>query len=450
MKRSLLSTLIIATLTTASVGAANYIEGGAATEGTVTNAVALGDKAHIGHAGGTYTNVTTVGANATAGGNNSTSLGAHAKTADEGTTSIGANVSTTLGATAVGSNMSVMNGSVGVGKDVTARVKDGVSIGRGSHLEGGYVNGVFGNTGAIAIGAESNATGSGSIAVGAQAYAAVGGNVVFGANSSTDGTKHTDNLAPLAGKTIAGTTIDSVVSFGANGETITVDDGTGKAKTIDRTFSVIKRQLQNVAAGEVTATSTDAVNGSQLYVVADQVKTNMDDIAANKNAIEKNANDIATNAGNIANNANNIAGNTNSITQLGDQIKNINADTANMKSDIQANRQEIHKVGAMSAALAGLHPVDFDRNHKFNVAAAGGFYKGESAMAAGAFYRPNDALMFSLGTALGNSDNMYNVGVSYKFGSATETTTIAKDDLAKLYTMIDNLTNRVNTLEANK
>ncbi|SFE20613.1 YadA-like family protein, partial [Succiniclasticum ruminis] len=90
------------------------------------------------------------------------------------------------------------------------------------------------------------------------------------------------------------------------------------------------------------------------------------------------------------------------INRLGDQISRMDS--------------KIEKVGAGAAALAGLHPLDFDPDEKWDFSAAVGSYKSEQAVAIGAFYRPNEDTMFSIGGTIGNGNNMVNVGVSWKFG----------------------------------
>ncbi len=90
------------------------------------------------------------------------------------------------------------------------------------------------------------------------------------------------------------------------------------------------------------------------------------------------------------------------LNRLGDQITRMDS--------------KIEKVGAGAAALAGLHPLDFDPDEKWDFAAAVGSYKSEQAVALGAFYRPNEDTMFSIGGTIGNGNNMVNVGVSWKFG----------------------------------
>ena len=122
--------------------------------------------------------------------------------------------------------------------------------------------------------------------------------------------------------------------------------------------------IHNVAPGEISATSTDAVNGSQLAEVANNSYT--------------------------------------AINNVGNQVNRL------------SNR--IDKVGAGAAALAALHPLDFDPDDKLSFAAGYGNYAGENAVAVGAFYQPNEDTMFSVGGTFGNDENMVNAGVSFKLG----------------------------------
>lgn len=117
------------------------------------------------------------------------------------------------------------------------------------------------------------------------------------------------------------------------------------------------QKVTNVKAGDISATSKDAVNGSQLYA------TNQE-----------------------------VANNTNRINQLGSRV---------------------NKVGAGAAALAALHPMDFDPDDKLTFSAGYGNYGGENAAAIGAYYRPDEKVMFSVGGTVGNGENMVNAGVSF-------------------------------------
>lgn len=120
------------------------------------------------------------------------------------------------------------------------------------------------------------------------------------------------------------------------------------------------QKVTGVAAGDISEKSTDAVNGSQLFATNQQV------------------------------------------SKLGNRI---------------------NKVGAGAAALAALHPLDFDPDDKWDFAAGYGNYNGENAAAIGAYYRPNEDTMFSVGGSFGNGENMVNAGVSLKLGQGNHVST---------------------------
>ena len=121
---------------------------------------------------------------------------------------------------------------------------------------------------------------------------------------------------------------------------------------------------------------------------------------------------------------------------------NINAEATTRENAVNTLNSRIDQVGsdatkgiAKASALAALHPLDYDPDNKFDIAAAGGFYKGENAFALGAFYRPNRNVMLSMGTTLTSGDNAYNVGLTFKIGKSGKHTE-AGLTTADLYAMI--------------
>ena len=169
------------------------------------------------------------------------------------------------------------------------------------------------------------------------------------------------------------------------GKTSISDEGVkvgGKTYISDKGLNANDQKVTNVAAGELSATSKDAVNGSQLY------ETNQA----------------------IANNATNISSLSHSISNLDNRV---------------------NKVGAGAAALAALHPLDFDPDAKWDFAAGYGNYRGANAAAVGAYYRPNEDTMFSVGGTFGNGENMVNVGVSFKLGSGSSHVSTSRVAMAK-------------------
>ena len=258
-------------------------------------------------------------------------------------------------------------------------------------------------------------------------------------------------------------------------------------------------KITGVAAGAITADSTDAVNGSQLKQTNDNVAQNKADIAQNKADIAQNKADIAQNKadiGKLDNRVTNVenlakqhttveAGNNITVTESTNtdggkkytvgMAKDITVDSLKVgdktyvsKDGLNANNQTItnvadgnisegskdavnggqlyatnqlvkdnasnisllgnsinkldnrvDKVGAGAAALAALHPLDFDPEDKWDFAAGYGNYSGASAVALGAYYRPNEDTMFSVGGSFGNGENMVNAGVSLKLGQSS-------------------------------
>ena len=141
----------------------------------------------------------------------------------------------------------------------------------------------------------------------------------------------------------------------------------GDVKIDNSGINAGNKKITNVAAGDISPNSTDAVNGGQLW------KTNQT--------------------------INNIGG---AVNELGTRV---------------------NRAGAGAAALAALHPLDFDPDDKWDVAAGYGNYKDAHAVSVGAFYRPNEDTMFSVGGSFGGGENMVNAGVSVKLGQGNHVST---------------------------
>ena len=91
----------------------------------------------------------------------------------------------------------------------------------------------------------------------------------------------------------------------------------------------------------------------------------------------------------------------------------------------------VDRVGAGAAALAALHPLDFDPTSRWEVSAGVGNYRGANAVAVGAFYRPNYDTMISLGSSYGGGENMINAGVTFRIGEGTTKVYSSQDTLAR-------------------
>ena len=108
------------------------------------------------------------------------------------------------------------------------------------------------------------------------------------------------------------------------------------------------------------------------------------------------------------------------VNQLTSAFNQVNNATTALGNVVNANQKEARQGIAGTAALAALHPLDFDRDHKLDVMAGYGHYHNANAAAVGLAYRPNEDLMFTVGTTVNGSDTVYNAGISYKWGATSE------------------------------
>ena len=440
------------------------------------------------------------GNNATAAGRNSFAFGSHAESLVEYTVAIGnqARVSS-YDSVAIGNGAFVSGeSSVVLGRTNNVTGADTVVVGAnngtvagGQSAVVGYNNKIGTDKEQLVFGSNSESNGQGALTFGTHAKSLATDAVAFGNNTIADkansvaiGTNSvTDNAVGVDGITINGTRHifageqpASVVSFGS------------KARAGAGGVTQYNRQLTNVSAGQISADSLDAINGSQLYAAIDEIETNAKQIAKNKQNIKDVAiglnmlgdvvNDheqaIAGNTTAIANNTNRINGNTSAINSLGQKVT---ANTADIRSiehvaDNHEGRittlenrslglandinnkvnnlgQRVNKLGASSAALAGLHPLDFNRNDKVSYAISYGHYRNSNAVALGVFARPNERIMLGFGATLGG-ENQYTVNVAFKTGKGSDYVAEAKDAQSRI-SKLEALVNKLMTeVEANK
>ena len=150
----------------------------------------------------------------------------------------------------------------------------------------------------------------------------------------------------------------------------------------------------------------------------------------------------------VAANTTQITQNTNNITSISNEVSNITNNVTSLNSQVNKLDNRINRVGAGAAALAALHPQDYDPTAKWDFAAGYGNYKSANAVAIGAFYRPTNDLLFSIGTSMGGGENMFNAGVSVKFGSSNEYSNYSKSALAEVVSeQSKQLANQNSTIE---
>lgn len=219
-----------------------------------------------------------------------------------------------------------------------------------------------------------------------------------------------------------------------NTTTITLEDNNGKKNSV----TVATKDTRNtVKAGEnVTLDTKDNADGSHEYTVhvkadgkveAGSTKIVSGGTVYNETRVAKDGNFVkqSNTAGeNLSALDNQVTANTESIYYMNGRISDLD------------NR--VNKVGAGAAALAALHPLDFDPDDKWDFAVGYGNYRNANSVAFGAFYRPNEDTMFSLGTNFGNGENMFNAGLSFKIGQGGSGITTSKTAMAKKIESLEN------------
>ena len=200
-----------------------------------------------------------------------------------------------------------------------------------------------------------------------------------------------DDSVALGSNSVANSAV-ATASTSLNGRTYNFA-GTNPVGTVSVGDSDKERTITNVAAGRISNTSTDAINGSQLHSVIQEM--------------------------------NSVASDT--LTKANDYTDN-----------------QVNKVGAASAALAALHPLEFNKDYKWQFATGFGNYGNKTAVALGAFYQPNENILLSLGTTLGGHNNMVNGGATFRFGHNSEMNT---DKQVATDVKVQELENRLKVME---
>lgn len=346
--------------------------------------------------------------------------------------------------------------------------------------------------GAAVIGTHGKATAWDAYAVGNNTIADKNNSVALGTNSVTDNPVPTQQVV-LNGVThvFAGENPQSVVSVGSKDRA-----GFGGVKYYNR-------QITNVAAGQVDAASTDAVNGSQLYAAYDEIASmgaklakHDKDIKCLNIRVDRNVNNIKNLTAKVDNNYTTITNSINATNErVGANSKAIQENTGNIKANRDAinrhetvinnhatiinnheqtlvdhanvlenheNRieslergmtrnveREIGKAGAANAALSALHYLGYNKDDKMTFSVGVGHYKGHSAVALGGFYAPNEHVMFSVGGTLG-SEKMVNASVNFRLGKGSEYELNHKGKIKELETLVTKLVAEVEELKAGK
>ena len=297
----------------------------------------------------------------------------------------GAN-STANNSVLIGSGSSVKaDFTLGISHYTNVNAKKGLAIGSYNTLsDKATESGVFGQgqygknaidaSGSYSIGNYNHISGNNTFVMGNNVTTALENAVILG-NDSTDGdVVGTSSYTFKNGTTVnyAGTTPVSTVSVGAKDK---------------------ERTITNVAAGRVSATSTDAINGSQLYGVHQMI----DSLGQSTNAQLQS-----------------------SISHVEQNINRVEQNISRVEQNIGRVESESNKGDARAAALAALHPMGFDPDNRIQYMAGYGHYKNANALALGVGYYHRDNLLLTTGVTL-NSHLMANVGITYKPGKSNMT-----------------------------
>lgn len=366
------------------------------------------------------------GNNAKASGRNSFAFGSHAESLVEYTIAIGNQARTaSYDSVAIGNGAFVSGeSSVAFGRSNNVTGENSVAVGAnngtvsgGQSAIVGYNNRIGSQKEQLVFGSNSESNGQGALVFGTHAKSLATDAVAFGNNTIADransvaiGTNAvTEDAVGVDGIDLNGTRHifageqpGAVVSFGS------------KARTGAGGVAQYNRQLQNVSAGRVEADSLDAVNGSQLFAAYDEINS-----LGTK--VRTNTSDISTLQATSADHEGRI-------TALEQRTYNMAGEINNR---INATEQRINKLGASSAALAGLHPLEFNRNDKVSYSISYGHYRNSNAVALGVFARPNERIMLGFGATLG-AENQYNVSVSFKTGRGADYVAEARDAQSRI------------------
>lgn len=304
------------------------------------------------------------------------------------------------------------NNAIAIGKNVEALGDDSINIGANNTVQDSLSNGlIIGTNNTVNKYYSGELTGKNIVAIGngnlfenSSESIAIGGSIIQGADRSVGIGANSKVAAPNSvalGYDTFAYDVESTKSAEINGKTYAFAGGVAHGTVgIGARGENGERTITGLAAGRINEDSTDAVNGSQLYAVASEVENNANAIKMNSDTIKE-----LTNANN-----NNFATINNNLNSLDTKINTLD-------SKINANQKEARKGIASASALAALHPLDYNPDHKVDIMAGVGHYRGNTAVALGVAYRPNENIMFTVGTSINGKDAAINAGVSYKVGA---------------------------------
>ena len=316
---------------------------------------------------------------------------------------------------------------IAIGWYANSTIKDGIALGNGS-----VTTRTAGDTNAYGKGdSTGNAWVSTSVALAVGKDAEVTRQITGVAAGSNDtDAVNVAQLKKLAEKIdAAGTDTVTTVKGDGNYIKVTADPASSHDYKISLDFDKLKTEIgsdtvTSVIGGDfvnVTNTGTDSNRQYKVDIDKDKLKTAIDTNTTNK-SMSSEFNDGSLTISVTDSDNNKVSTTVSGIASKAD-VAEVNKQVSENSKRISQLGGRIDKVGAGAAALAALHPLDFDPDDKWDIAAGYGNYNGENAAAIGAYYRPNEDTMFSVGGSFGNGENMVNAGVSLKLGQGNHVST---------------------------
>lgn len=388
---------------------------GTETQATSNNATAWGWQSIA-----TGNQATAWGYKSKATGYQSTAWGSHSKATGDQSTAFGnwsyANATNSL-AVAGGEVAGDAENGIAIGWYANSTIKDGIALGNGS-----VTTRTAGDTNAYGKGdSTGNAWVSTSVALAVGKDADVTRQITGVAAGSRDtDAVNVAQLKKLAEKIEAAGT-DTVTTVKGDGKyiSVTADSANTHDYTISLDFDKLKTEIgsdtvTSVSGGDfvnVTNTGTDSNRQYKVDIDKDKLKAAIDTNTTNK-SMSSEFNDGSLTIS-VTDSDNNKVSTTVSGIASKDDVAEVNKQVSENSKRISQLGGRVDKVGAGAAALAALHPMDFDPDDKLSFAAGVGNYNGQSAAALGMFFRPDEKVMFSVGGTMGNGENMVNAGISF-------------------------------------
>ncbi|MDU5027883.1 MAG: ESPR-type extended signal peptide-containing protein [Negativicoccus succinicivorans] len=406
----------------------------------------------------TGADATAVGSFTVAGGKSAAAFGSLANAGGDAATAVGYSANAAGGTSVATGAFANAAGVASSALGFRAQAKSNESVAVGAYTEAEKHAAALGPQAkaigerSVAVGGKAEAQAVGSLAIGSLATATQRGSVALGRDSIADRQARVWGFDAFAGEAM-------------NEDALLGDKKAERAQAIDK-LTGLRGELQQLRTEFEESSKKDPIGQDGKRIPSDatkQIQENLknktDEFEAQLKLVNGYVNawqstDGAVSVGNakvgVTRQITGVAAGTEdtdavNVVQLKKLASNINEQMTGLDTRITTNTENItvlngrvdqldtrvDRIGAGAAALAGLHPLDFDPDDKWDFAASYGNYKGAHALAIGAFYRPNESKMFSVGGSFGGGENMLNIGFSMKVGRGNEYMKLSRSEMAQ-------------------